>query len=94
VAQRGCTVRRWSRSPATDCALSSSAARSSSPYAWLVGERIGRAKELLDTTHLKAQEVAARVGLGSAESLRHHFRRRVGTTRAQYRRRFWRAAGQ
>jgi len=28
------------------------------------------------------------VGLGSAESLRHHFRRRVGTTPGQYRRRF------
>ena len=32
--------------------------------------------------------IAARVGLGSAESLRHHFRRRVGTTPARYRRRF------
>jgi len=64
------------------------------PYAWLVGERIERAKELLETTHLKAQDVAARVGMGSAESLRHHFRQRVGTTPAQYRRRFWRAAGQ
>jgi len=64
------------------------------PYEWLVGERIGRAKELLETTRLKAQDVAARVGMGSAESLRHHFRQRVGTTPAQYRRRFWRAAGQ
>jgi AraC family transcriptional regulator, transcriptional activator FtrA len=32
--------------------------------------------------------VADRVGMGSAESLRHHFRHRVGTTPAQYRRRF------
>jgi AraC family transcriptional activator FtrA len=64
------------------------------PYEWLVGERIERAKELLETTRLKAQEVAARVGMGSAESLRHHFRQRVGTTPAQYRRRFWRRAGQ
>ncbi len=60
------------------------------PYEWIVGERIERAKELLETTRLTAQGVAARVGLGSAESLRHHFRRRVGTTPAQYRRRFWR----
>ena len=55
------------------------------PYAWLVGERIERAKELLETTHLKSQDVAARVGMGSAELLRHHFRQRVGTTPAQYR---------
>ena len=70
------------------------AATAQAPYEWLVGERIERAKELLETTRLKAQEVAARVGMGSAESLRHHFRQRVGTTPAQYRRRFSRRAGQ
>jgi AraC family transcriptional activator FtrA len=58
------------------------------PYEWLIGERIERAKELLETSRLSAPVIAARVGLGSAESLRHHFRRRVGTTPAQYRRRF------
>src|SRR5499427_2351710 len=58
------------------------------PHRWLVAERIERAKELLETTRLTAQGIAARVGLGSAESLRHHFRRRVGTTPGQYRRRF------
>ena len=41
-----------------------------------------------ETSRLSAPVIAARVGLGSAESLRHHFRRRVGTTPAQYRRRF------
>ena len=70
------------------------AATAQAPYEWLVGERIERAKELLETTRLKAPEVAARVGMGSAESLRHHFRQRVGTTPAQYRRRFSRRAGQ
>jgi AraC family transcriptional activator FtrA len=70
------------------------AATAQAPYQWLVGERIERAKELLETTRLKAQEVAARVGMGSAESLRHHFRQRLRTTPAQYRRRFWRRAGQ
>jgi len=58
------------------------------PHRWLVAERIERAKELLETTRLSAQVIAARVGLGSAESLRHHFRHRVGTTPGQYRRRF------
>ena len=66
------------------------AATGMAPYEWLVSERIERAKELLETTRLPAQGVAARAGLGSAESLRHHFRQRVGTTPAAYRRRFWR----
>lgn len=59
-----------------------------SPYAWIVRERIERAKELLETGRLPAQRIAERVGMGSAESLRHHFRLRVGTTPAQYRARF------
>jgi AraC family transcriptional activator FtrA len=58
------------------------------PHAWLIGERIERAKELLEGTRLPTARVAARVGMGSAESLRHHFRERVGTTPLQYRRRF------
>src|SRR5262249_13797770 len=58
------------------------------PHQWLLAERVERAKELLETTRLTAQAIATRVGLGSAESLRHHFRRRVGTTPGQYRRRF------
>ena len=58
------------------------------PYAWIVSERLERAKELLESTRLSAQAIAARVGMGSAESLRHHFRMRLGTTPARYRRRF------
>lgn len=68
------------------------AATGQAPYEWLVSERIERAKELLETTRLGAAEVATRVGMGSAESLRHHFRQRVGITPAQYRRRFSRRA--
>ena len=64
------------------------AATGLAPHRWLVAERIERAKELLETTRLSAEEIAARIGLGSAESLRHHFRRRLGTTPQQYRRRF------
>ncbi|HTL93118.1 MAG TPA: transcriptional regulator FtrA [Steroidobacteraceae bacterium] len=62
------------------------------PHRWLVAERIERAKELLESTRLTAASIAARVGLGSAESLRHHFRRRLGTTPQQYRQRFSRRA--
>ena len=50
------------------------------PYEWIVSERVERAKELLESTRLSAQAIAARVGMGSAESLRHHFRQRLGTT--------------
>jgi AraC family transcriptional activator FtrA len=64
------------------------AATGVAPYEWVVRERIQCAKELLETTRLSAQGVAVRVGMGSAESLRHHFRQRVGTTPGQYRRRF------
>ena len=60
------------------------------PHAWLTGERIERAKELLESTRLATAAIAARVGMGSAETLRHHFRRRVGTTPDRYRRRFTR----
>ena len=67
-----------------------SGATGQAPCEWIVGERIERAKELLETTRLTAQGVAARVGMGSAESLRHHFRRRVGTPPGEYRRRFGR----
>ena len=58
------------------------------PYAWIVGERIERAKELLESSRWPTQRIAERVGMGSAESLRHHFRARVGTTPGRYRARF------
>ncbi len=58
------------------------------PYEWIVSERLARAKELLESTRLSAQAIAARVGMVSAESLRHHFRQRLGTTPVRYRRRF------
>ena len=64
------------------------AATGQAPYEWIVGERIGRARELLESTRLAQEMIAERVGIGSAESLRHHFRRRMGTTPARYRARF------
>jgi AraC family transcriptional activator FtrA len=69
------------------------AATGLAPYAWIVRERIERAKELLETTRLPPQRIAERVGIGSTESLRHHFRACVGTTPARYRARFSRSGG-
>jgi AraC family transcriptional regulator, transcriptional activator FtrA len=59
-----------------------------SPYAWIVRERIERAKELLESSRLSTGQIAERVGMGSAEVLRHHFRAQVGTAPARYRTRF------
>ena len=64
-----------------------------SPYAWIVRERVERAKELLEGSRLPTQQIAERVGMGSAEALRHHFRAQVGAAPAQYRARFSRRAG-
>ena len=64
-----------------------------SPYAWIVRERIARAKELLEGSRLPTEQIAERVGMGSPQVLRHHFRAQVGTSPAQYRARFSRRTG-
>ncbi|WP_432075164.1 helix-turn-helix domain-containing protein [Streptomyces wuyuanensis] len=51
------------------------------PLQWLLGRRLQRVGELLETTDLPMSRVAGRAGLGSPETLRHHFSRCVGTTR-------------
>lgn len=56
-----------------------------SPLQWLLRQRIGRARELLEATALPMDQVAARSGLGSADSLREHMVRRVGMTPSAYR---------
>ena len=68
------------------------AATGTTPGEWLSAARVDAARELLETTALPVERVAERVGLGTAATLRHHFRRRVGTGPADYRRRFARDA--
>jgi AraC family transcriptional activator FtrA len=58
------------------------------PLKWLNQQRLGRARELLETTDLPVDTVAQRSGLGSADSLRQHFHRALATTPAAYRRTF------
>ncbi len=60
------------------------------PLQWLAGARIGRARELLETTELSIDQVAQNCGLGSAANLRLHFRRTLDTTPTAYRRTFTR----
>ena len=59
-----------------------------SPGQWLREERLHRARELLETTLLSIDDVAATCGFGSAATLRHHFRSQLGTSPAAYRMRF------
>ncbi len=55
---------------------------------WLAMERIARAQQLLETTDISIERVAAEVGFGTALSLRQHFARQVGTSPSLYRRAF------
>lgn len=58
------------------------------PGEWLVAERLEEAKRLLATGRLDGETIAAATGLGTADRLRHHFRRRLGISPGEYRARF------
>lgn len=58
------------------------------PACWVASLRVAHARELLETTPLSVDEVAQRCGFGSSFALRHHFRKRLGTSPLAYRSRF------
>ncbi|WP_432807256.1 transcriptional regulator FtrA [Microvirga terrae] len=58
------------------------------PGEWLLAERLARARELLESTGWSIEDIAGATGFGSAATLRHHFRTRLGTSPAAYRSRF------
>ncbi|WP_406141853.1 GlxA family transcriptional regulator [Streptomyces sp. NBC_01089] len=58
------------------------------PLRWLLDARLGKARELLETTTHSVDRVARDCGLGTAANLRLHFRRALGTTPTAYRRTF------
>ncbi len=58
------------------------------PMQWLLNARLGRARELLETTEQPIDHIARACGLGTAANLRLHFRRNLGTTPTAYRRTF------
>ncbi|WP_412541600.1 helix-turn-helix domain-containing protein [Longispora sp. K20-0274] len=70
------------------------AATGVAPGAWLIGQRLRRAEELLETTDLPMEEVARRVGYASAAALRDQFTRRRGVPPSRYRHSFGQAPGQ
>jgi AraC family transcriptional activator FtrA len=58
------------------------------PAAWLTAARVARARDLLASSPAAIEEIAAAAGFGSAATLRHHFRRQMQLSPANYRRRF------
>ena len=60
----------------------------SSPGEWLIDTRFDLARQLLESGAASIEEVAELAGFGSVATLRHHFRRRIGISPAQYRDRF------
>ena len=63
-----------------------------SPGEWLVETRMDAARQLLEAGSTGIDEVAELSGFGSAATLRHHFRNRLGVSPASYRDRFLRSA--
>ncbi|MFC7243630.1 GlxA family transcriptional regulator [Catellatospora aurea] len=58
------------------------------PHDWLTHQRLLLARRLLEETDLSVESVATRAGFGDSATLRHHFRRRLDTTPADYRHTF------
>jgi AraC family transcriptional regulator, transcriptional activator FtrA len=64
------------------------AAAGMSPLRWLLTQRVRRAQELLETSDLSVEQVAARTGMGTATTLRRHFSHQLGVPPESYRRTF------
>ncbi|HEX3004156.1 MAG TPA: helix-turn-helix domain-containing protein [Angustibacter sp.] len=58
------------------------------PHRWLTTQRVLLARRLLEQTTLGVDAIASECGFGSAALLRHHFRKVVGVSPADYRRSF------
>ena len=58
------------------------------PTQWLITRRVDRARQLLETTDLSIDIIAADVGFGTATSLRQHMATQLGVPPSAYRRTF------
>jgi transcriptional regulator GlxA family with amidase domain len=58
------------------------------PYRWILRQRVLLAQRLLEATDETVDAIAGRTGFGNAAALRHQFLRAVGTTPNAYRRTF------
>lgn len=59
-----------------------------SPGQWLIAERLSEAQRLLESSRLSIERIAAVVGFGSVQSLRHHFQAKLALSPSVYRRTF------
>lgn len=59
-----------------------------SPAEWLTRQRVDRARELLESTDMPVERIAAEVGFGTAAALRERLRAAVGVSPRAYRRTF------
>jgi AraC family transcriptional regulator, transcriptional activator FtrA len=64
------------------------AAAGVSAMEWLIRLRVRRAQELLESTRDPLERIAERTGFAASETLRHHFRRVVGTSPRAWRKAF------
>ena len=62
-----------------------------SPKAWLISQRIERAKTLLEAEDWNIDTIALQCGFESAITLRHHFKTQLGVSPQQYRKQFSRS---
>ena len=58
------------------------------PHQWLSHQRLLAAQRWLETTDESVDRIAEAVGMQTAETLRHHFRRKLRTSPTAYRKRF------
>lgn len=58
------------------------------PLQWVTNQRVALAEEMLENSTLPVEQIAVRVGFGSAAAMRHHFTAARGTTPLQYRKTF------
>ncbi|MGY1707937.1 helix-turn-helix domain-containing protein [Geodermatophilus sp. SYSU D00758] len=58
------------------------------PHAWLLGQRLAAAEELLENSDAPVEEIARLVGFGTAAGLRDQFTRRRGVSPRAYRQTF------
>jgi transcriptional regulator GlxA family with amidase domain len=64
------------------------AATGTTPYEWLTRQRVFWAQQLLEGRSHTIEQIASHTGFSTAETLRHHFTRQLGTTPTSYRARF------
>ncbi|MFI8763966.1 GlxA family transcriptional regulator [Streptomyces sp. R-07] len=59
-----------------------------SPGRWLIQQRVGRARHLLESTDLAVDDIAGQVGFATGTSLRQHLHAAIGVSPLAYRRTF------